>query len=98
MKSLSLVIFLPTLAFAQLENEFQLCADAGYPTCQVSVGEEYAKGNSVPQDFAEAARWYRKAAEQGDDMGQNLLGDAYSSGDGVPQDSAQAAMWWGKSR
>ncbi len=26
----------------------------------------YANGQGVPQDYAEAARWYRMAAEQGD--------------------------------
>ena len=34
----------------------------------------YLTGDGVQQDFAEAARWYRKAADQGDIDAQNELG------------------------
>jgi hypothetical protein len=47
----------------------------------------------VPQDYGEAARWYRQAAEQGDAGGQFNLGSAYYSGQGVPQDYVQTHMW-----
>ena len=32
---------------------------------QTSLGFMYDKGQGVPQDYAEAVRWYRKAAVQG---------------------------------
>ena len=53
----------------------------------------YANGKGVPQDYAEAAKWYRKAAEQGYADAQNNLGMMYVNGQGVPQDYAEAAKW-----
>jgi len=37
----------------------------------------------VPQDYAEAVRWYRKAADQGIAEAQFSLGIAYANGVGV---------------
>jgi hypothetical protein len=34
----------------------------------------YLKGHGVPQDYAAAVSWWRKAAEQGDAVAQNKLG------------------------
>jgi TPR repeat protein len=56
----------------------------------------YAEGKGVPQDYAEALRWYRKAADQGDAGAQSNLGVMYAKGQGVPQDSAEAARWYRK--
>jgi len=47
----------------------------------------------VPQDYAEAVRWYRKAADQGDAGAQINLSGMYERGDGVPQDYVQAHLW-----
>jgi hypothetical protein len=47
----------------------------------------------VPQDYAEAVRWYRKAADQGYLNAQTILGFMYAQGQGVPQDYAEAHMW-----
>jgi hypothetical protein len=54
----------------------------------------YYEGRGVPQDDAEAARWYRKAAEQGYAEAQFNLGSMYYHGYGVPQDYVQAHMWY----
>lgn len=53
----------------------------------------YDYGEGVPQDYAEAVRWLRRAAEQGDAAGQCLLGNMYRHGKGVPQDDTEAARW-----
>jgi TPR repeat protein len=45
----------------------------------------------VPEDHAEAARWYRRAADQGNPDAEFNLGSLYDSGQGVPQDHAEAA-------
>ena len=45
----------------------------------------YATGEGVPQDDAEAVRWFRLAAEQGDARAQFNLGVRYDTGEGVPQ-------------
>ena len=54
----------------------------------------YDTGEGVPQDDAEAVRWYRLAAEQGHASAQNNLGFAYGDGLGVPQDAAEAVRWY----
>jgi S1-C subfamily serine protease len=51
----------------------------------------------VPQNYTEAARWYRKAAEQGDIAAINKLGGMYEWGRGVPQNYAEAVKWYRKS-
>jgi hypothetical protein len=56
----------------------------------------YYDGQGVPQDYAQAAAWHRKAAEQGDAVAQGSLGLMYVGGQGVPQDYAQAATWFRK--
>ena len=50
----------------------------------------------MPQDYAEAVKWYRKAAEQGYADAQLSLGFMYVNGKGVPQDGAEAVRWIGK--
>ena len=42
------------------------------------------------QDYAEAVKWYRKAANQGDAAAQLNLGNCYYKGQGVRQDYAEA--------
>jgi S1-C subfamily serine protease len=54
----------------------------------------YINGEGVPQDDAEAVKWYRKAADQGDAVAQNNLGACYDNGQGVPQDHAAAVRWF----
>jgi TPR repeat protein len=53
----------------------------------------YGTGRGVPQDFVEAARWFRLAAEQGMAEAQASLGNMYARGEGVPQDDVLAYMW-----
>jgi TPR repeat protein len=54
----------------------------------------YAAGRGVPQDDAEAVRWYRLAAEQGHGPAQSNLGLMYERGEGVPQDNVEAVRWY----
>ena len=54
----------------------------------------YYDGKGVPQDYAEAATWFRQAADQGDAGAQSALGHMYYDGEGVPQDYAEATMWF----
>jgi hypothetical protein len=54
----------------------------------------YYHGQGAPQDYAEAVKWYRKAAEQGHAHAQNNLGAMYHKGQGVHQDYIQAYMWY----
>ena len=61
-----------------------------------SFGWKYAKGEGVPRDPAEAAKWFRKAADQGNVAAQINLGVSYAKGEGVPQDYTEAAKLYRK--
>ena len=54
----------------------------------------YDTGDGVPENDAEAVKWYRLAAEQGNTNGQLNLGVMYANGEGVPQNNVRAHMWW----
>jgi uncharacterized protein len=62
---------------------------------QVALGDLYARGLGVRQDFARAAELYRAAANFGQHMhAQYLLGDLYFHGRGVAHDYGQAIEWF----
>ncbi len=61
---------------------------------QNSLGVVYAEGKGVPQDYAQAAKWFHRAAEQGAAEAQFNLGLSYDKGQGVPQDHAEAMKWY----
>jgi hypothetical protein len=71
-------------------------AISGDAKAQHVLGIMYLNGQGVPQDYAQALYWYRKAAEQGDADTQSSLGFMYRVGRGVPQDYAQALYWFRK--
>ena len=48
----------------------------------------------VKQDYAEAAKWYRKAADQGIPAAQNNLGVMYLVGEGVSSNLVRSYMWF----
>ena len=56
----------------------------------------YEKGQGVAQDYAEAARWYRRAADGDMHIAQLSLGRLYASGHGVAHDPAEATRWYHK--
>ena len=69
-------------------------ADQGDAIAQFNLGLTYDKGWGVPQNDAEAAKWYRLAADQGNANAQNDLAVMYTKGEGVPQDFVRAHMWF----
>jgi uncharacterized protein len=68
-------------------------AERGEPSAQAYLGFMYETGRGVPQNYTEAAMWYRRAAEQGDSLAQYSLGLLYDRGFGVPRDIVEAAKW-----
>ena len=80
-------------AGAQDYETVQRLANQGDADAQVFLGASYAAGIGVPQDDAEAARWYRRAAEQQHAGGQYQLGLAYFAGRGVPRDRDEGILW-----
>jgi TPR repeat protein len=71
-----------------------LAADQGNAEGQTNLGYSYANGWGVPQDYAEALKWYRLAADQGNAGAQTNLGYSYANGQGVSQDYAEALKWF----
>lgn len=69
-------------------------AENGEVRAQRNLAIAFQEGRTLPRDYGQAARWYRKAAQKGDR--QWLLGAAYDRGLGVPEDSVEAARWHGK--
>lgn len=69
-------------------------ADSGVAAAQQHIGVMYAEGKGVPQNDAEAAKWFAKAAEQGDALAQYDLGASFAQGLGVKQDYGMAAKWF----
>ena len=69
-------------------------AEQGDARAQFNLGFMYHEGKGVPQDAAEAVRWFRLAAEQGNAAAQFNLGFMYSEGRGVLKDEAEAVRWY----
>ena len=68
-------------------------AKRGDPAAQTYLGFMFETGRGVPQNYTEAAMWYRRAAEQGDSLAQYSLGLLYDRGQGVPRDIVEASKW-----
>ncbi len=75
-------------------KEWLPVAEQGDRRAQYQVGVLYYRGEGVPQDFAEAAKWFRQAAERGDADAQFNLGLLYLDGTGLPKDFVRAHMWF----
>ena len=56
---------------------FKQQAASGDAAAQCGLGRMYAQGKGVPQDYAQAAIWFRKAAEQGYARRNATSGDLY---------------------
>jgi TPR repeat protein len=69
-------------------------AKQGDPKSQRILGNMYADGSGVDQDYAQAAQWYQRAAGQGYAPAMADLGDLYFYGNGVDQDQAMAIKWY----
>ena len=91
-----LVAAISVVGVAQQETieELRAKAEQGDAQAQYFLGYRYSIGGGVPQDSAEAVRWYRLSAEQGHVGAQYNLGVMYASGEGVPEDIVLAYMWW----
>ena len=92
-----IIVLLTTLACPAFSEDIQMLikrAKGGNPDDQCSLGNLYNQGKGVPQDYAEAAKWYSKAAEQGHSSAQSMLGYHYALGHGVPRDYLLAYFWF----
>ena len=69
-------------------------AEQGDAQAQFELGFRYHNGEGVPQDDAEATKWYHCAAEQDHANAQVMLGLMYWNGRGVWQDRTKATKWF----
>jgi len=60
------------------------------------LGVVFANGDGVPQDYAEARRWFQKAATAESHAAMNHLGVMHAEGLGVTRDDVQARLWFEK--
>ena len=58
-----------------------------------SKGEQYYFGSGVRQDYAEAAKWYHKAADLDFVPAQKKLAQMYSEGVGVAKNPSESLKW-----
>ena len=85
-------------------DELVHIAESGNADAQFNLGICYEKGKGVNVDFAEADKWfckaaakYKKDAEQDDSYAQYHLAICYEYGYGVMQDYEEAVKWYRKS-
>lgn len=70
--------------------------EQGDARAQNILGDLYAHGKGVPQDYAQAAQWYRRAGDQGLPTAQCNLAALYAAGAGVTNDPGEAVRWYRK--
>jgi hypothetical protein len=68
-------------------------AERGDPASQAYLGFMFEHGRGLPQNYTEAAYWYRRSGEQGFSTAQYTLGLLYDKGFGVPQDPVESYKW-----
>jgi localization factor PodJL len=74
----------------------RMAAAKGDAAAQVEIATRLAEGKGVRQDFAEAAKWYRRAADQDSAVAQYRLATLYERGMGVKSDRAKAQALYEK--
>lgn len=65
-------------------------AKGGDPLAFFEIGARFSEGRSVPENMAEAAKWYQRAADAGVVPAQYRLASMYEKGMGVTRDAAKA--------
>ena len=71
-------------------------ANNGNPLAQTIVGGIFRELTTLPDNFAEAMRWFQMAAEQGFPLAQLNLGIMHLDGLGCPRNPMVAAGWFQK--
>jgi uncharacterized protein len=79
--------------FVRASSIFIPLAERGNSVAQAYLGFMFETGRGVPQNYSEAAMWYRRSAEQGNGAAQYSLGLLYDKGFGVPRDDVEAHRW-----
>ena len=84
----------PVLNETPALDETKALAETGDAEAQFALGNIYAEGKLVPNDFAVATVWFRKAADQGYAEAMYSLGVIYRAGFSVPVNFAESYVWY----
>ncbi len=79
--------------FVAAFQELLPLAEAGNMDAQQAIGLMYERGRGVKTNYAEAARWYERAAIQGHEIAAGNLGVLYRDGSGVARNYQMAIKW-----
>ena len=77
-----------------LVNSMTQKAEGGMAEAQMVLAKWRYDGGVLPEDHAEAARWYGMAASQGNIEAMMALGRMLNEGDGVPRDVRKGCAWY----
>ena len=75
-------------------KELRKSAEKGNVVAQNGLGLLYKVGAGVPQNYAQAKKWFEEAAQQGHAEAQVNLGTLYLEGEGAPQSDQMALFWF----
>ena len=79
---------------AAVQSIYKSATEDRNPASMGRLGALYQQGLGVQQSYAEAIKWYMRAAEAGDADAMNNLGSLYVAGTGLQQDFAEAMKWY----
>src|SRR5258705_6414285 len=75
-------------------QKLRIKGESGDTNSQFNIGVMYVRGQGAPQNYAEAAKWFRKAADRGDARAQANLAVMFANGEGMPQNIPEAIRWY----
>jgi len=78
---------------ASAKSFYEYAAKKDHVGAQRSLAIFYHTGQGTPQNYAEAARWYQKAARH-DAVAARELGLLFAAGNGVPKSDCEAVRFW----
>lgn len=82
-----------TFGFSSIEGAEKEASSAEWD----NMGDNYYRGeDGYSQNYAEAFKWYKKAAEAGNKYSMNSLGLCYLNGNGTQKNEYEAAKWFEK--
>jgi len=93
---LILLLSFSGIVFSSEDKDFEQLkklAEQGDINAQCDLASMYYIGKAMPQNYAEALKWFKKAAKKAHPVAQFGLGVMYSEGEGVPKDYIEGYSW-----
>ena len=80
--------------FSKANELLTEAANAGDPAAMFSLATMYRDGRGVPNDDAEAFKWYQRAADAGDPTSAVVVADSFRLGKGVARDDKKSLSYY----